>query len=84
MKITGATDYYQPTSKSLELRQAKGVLQKTARTIKRNDFLKTPLKYSAIGLIVPVPFASPIAFVIGLVVAFCKKFVNSKHNQKSS
>lgn len=81
MRITSTTNYYPPSSKSLELHQAKSVVQKTANTIKRNDFLKTPLKYSAIGLIIPVPLASPIGFVIGLGVAFYKKFLNLNDTQ---
>lgn len=80
MRITSTTNYYHPSSKSLKLRQAKGVVQKTANSIKKSDFLTTPLKYSAIGLIMPIPFASPIGFVIGLGVALYKKLLMSNKN----
>lgn len=78
MKINSTMNTFQPSYKGLGMRQVKVVAQKTKNSVKnlekKGGFMSTPIKYYAVGMLLPVPFASAVGLVIGLGVATYKKF----------
>lgn len=82
MKISGITKNLPSKNNGYGLHTVKNITTKTKNTIKQNEFMKTPLKYSAIGFLLPIPLASPIGFALGLGVATIKKIVKKKNLHK--
>ena len=51
---------------------------------KKAGFMAKPIKYYLIGLAIPVPFASAVGFILGIVKAAYDKFSQTIKNKKSS
>lgn len=83
MRIQSVQNNFQPSYGSADFRQIKKVSQKTKTAIKKCEFMKTPVKYSAIGLLLPIPFASVVGFVIGIGVEIAKRCLPQNNYNKS-
>lgn len=89
MRVTGIINRIKPSNYGIGLRQVKSATQKAKTSVKnlekRGGFMSTPIKYYAIGLLLPVPFASALGLIIGLGVATYKKVLRKdKENFDSS
>ena len=88
MRIYNSTNNYYPSYKGFTSVTIKNVTRKTKVVLHKIDknagFMKTPMKYYAIGLAIPIPFASTVGLIIGLCVASYEKICGKHTNNEAS